>query len=124
MRAPQQQRPWEPSGATIEPWGRNFSVFAPGRHAPAPTPHSHLHTRPKWPGTGMVYRSLLYLLVASGPSAGSTPPSPGDSAVTVFTPGEAGADGRRWTCYRIPVLILVNETLLAFAEARSYTGDG
>ena len=72
----------------------------------------------------MVYRSLLYLLVASGPSAGSTSPSPGDSAVTVFTPGEAGADGRRWTCYRIPVLILVNETLLAFAEARSYTGDG
>ena len=74
--------------------------------------------------TGMGYRSLLCLLAASAPSAGSTPPSPGDSAVTVFTPGEAGADGRRWTCYRIPVLILVNDTLLAFAEARSYTGDG
>ena len=76
----------------------------------------------------MDYRGCLLCLLAavgpSSPSAGSTPPSPGDSAVTVFTPGEAGADGRRWTCYRIPVLILVNDTLLAFAEARSYTGDG
>ena len=72
----------------------------------------------------MVYRSLLCLLVAPGSSAGSTPPSPGDSAVTVFTsPREAGADERRWTCYRIPLLILVNDTLLC-AEARSYTGDG
>ena len=39
--------------------------------------------------TGMGNRSLLCLLAAVGPSspsAGSTPPSPGDSAVTVFTP--------------------------------------
>ena len=61
-------------------------------------------------------------LPAASADSGS---APGDAATTVFVPGEAGADGKRWTCYRIPVLVLVNgSTLLAIVEARSYTGDG
>eukprot|EP00051_Salpingoeca_urceolata_P005891 m.78442 g.78442 ORF g.78442 m.78442 type:complete len:467 (-) comp14586_c0_seq2:288-1688(-) len=39
--------------------------------------------------------------------------------VDVFTPGELG-----YPCIRIPSIILIEDTLLAFAECRNFTGDG
>ena len=78
-----------------------------------------VHTRLRTMNVALVGGVTLVAIVSSV-SPPPPPPPPKLPFVPVFISGEAG-----YPCIRIPSVLLVgDEALLAFAEARKWTGDG